>query len=214
MTKVCNYCERDLPLEFFGSRKESPDGKAYQCKDCRKERLRLEKLGITYKTVKQKRWEADIIRGFRVCEKCSVEKDIEEYMIVQRGKQTTRGTCKSCHAEEQRANRLKQKVTKPEFNAIRQTLNGARKRAKKDGYPFSIVIEDLMPFPTHCPILDVELTYGQNNRYSGASLDKIIPELGYVKGNVKIISNKANNMKGDLTVDVMKKMIQYIQINL
>jgi len=210
-TKICNYCERDLPLEFFGSRKESPDGKAYQCKDCRRERTRLNKLGITFQTVKQKKWDADIVRGFRVCEKCSVEKSIDEYIITSRGKATTRGTCKSCHAEEQRDNRLKNKVEDHEYHAIRESLNGARKRAKNGGYDFDITIEDLMPFPTHCEISGVQLTYGQGDKKNGASLDKIIPSKGYTKGNVRIISSKVNMAKSDLTLAQLKKLITYIE---
>ncbi len=32
--KFCKKCERNLPLESFGKRTASPDGKMYECKEC------------------------------------------------------------------------------------------------------------------------------------------------------------------------------------
>ncbi len=56
--------------------------------------------------------------------------------------------------------------------------------------------------PTHCPYLGCELTYitGQGRLDTTASVDKIDPELGYVKGNVQVISDLANRMKNSATL--------------
>jgi hypothetical protein len=32
--KFCKKCERDLPIDSFGKRSASPDGKMYECKEC------------------------------------------------------------------------------------------------------------------------------------------------------------------------------------
>lgn len=55
--------------------------------------------------------------------------------------------------------------------------------------------------PTHCPILGLELDYTfegprQDNR---PSLDRINNELGYIVGNVQVISWRANRLKNDGT---------------
>jgi hypothetical protein len=43
------------------------------------------------------------------------------------------------------------------------------------------------------------------------SLDKIIPSLGYVKGNVAVISWKANVMKSNLSIDMLESILSYIK---
>jgi hypothetical protein len=42
-------------------------------------------------------------------------------------------------------------------------------------------------------------------------LDKIIPELGYVKGNVRIISTLANTMKSNATKDQLLTFAKNIE---
>jgi hypothetical protein len=41
------------------------------------------------------------------------------------------------------------------------------------------------------------------------TIDRIRPELGYVKGNCVIVSWKANWMKGDLSVEAAAKLFPY-----
>jgi hypothetical protein len=86
-------------------------------------------------------------------------------------------------------------------NKVHLILNGIKYRCKKDNIPFDITIEDLMPFPTHCKYLGWELTtiHGEGRVDTNMSIDKINPELGYVKGNVQIISDMANRMKNSAT---------------
>ena len=45
-------------------------------------------------------------------------------------------------------------------------------------------------------------------------MDKIIPSLGYVKGNVQIISNRANFMKNDATIENIQALLAYMQKNI
>jgi hypothetical protein len=73
------------------------------------------------------------------------------------------------------------------------------KRAEKDrGIPCNLDISDII-IPTHCPYLGFELTTirGAGQLDTNASIDKINPKLGYTKGNVEIISRKANRMKNN-----------------
>ncbi len=79
-------------------------------------------------------------------------------------------------------------------------LATAQKRAKKGGFPCTITIDDIL-LPTHCPLLGIQLTARStiNDKNAAYSLDKIIPELGYVPGNVTVMSFKANAMKQDAT---------------
>lgn len=50
--------------------------------------------------------------------------------------------------------------------------------------------------------------------FNSPSVDKIIPQLGYVKGNVQIISNRANIMKNDATLEDVKALLKYMEKNI
>ena len=82
-------------------------------------------------------------------------------------------------------------------NLIRVT----RKRAIENNIPFNITIEDIV-IPDLCPVLGIPIKRADKHQSNNSpSLDKFIPELGYVKGNVWIISAKANRLKSNLNKD-------------
>jgi hypothetical protein len=77
---------------------------------------------------------------------------------------------------------------------------------------FKLNIQDLPPIPTHCPIFPwVEFkvpvkringrAYANPRSYFNVSpsLDRIKPELGYVKGNIRWVSNRANSLRSNAT---------------
>lgn len=79
----------------------------------------------------------------------------------------------------------------------------AKARAKAKGVPFSITKEDIK-IPTHCPILGIELKLDNTAvQPDSPSLDKINPALGYVPGNVWVISHRANAMKQDADTETL-----------
>lgn len=83
----------------------------------------------------------------------------------------------------------------------KRLLWAAKRRSKTKDLPFNITEEDIY-IPTHCPYLGIELqthTPLGTSRDASMSLDRIIPELGYVQGNIEVISNLANTMKNSAT---------------
>jgi len=71
----------------------------------------------------------------------------------------------------------------------------AHYRAKTKGIPFDIEISDII-IPEVCPILKIPLKKTiDGDRHHSPSLDRIDNEKGYTKGNIQVISNKANSMK-------------------
>jgi hypothetical protein len=99
-------------------------------------------------------------------------------------------------------------------NNIERTIwKGAKHRAKKQGVPFNIEICDI-DIPEYCPILGLKLAQSEG-KTSGCSpsLDKIVPSKGYVKGNIQIISWKANSLKKDATLEELEKISDYIRKN-
>lgn len=96
----------------------------------------------------------------------------------------------------QRRNRHKEKYPRQSWAAYAK--RDAKKRAEKKGVPFNLTreyIESILP--THCPVFNTPFQYGGNGKIKPESpaLDRIIPSLGYIEGNVHIISVKANNIK-------------------
>lgn len=79
---------------------------------------------------------------------------------------------------------------------VQELLRYAKYRSSKDS---DIEFEDLLPLPTHCPILGIELSYEGLNLINGVSIDQIYPGKGYVKGNVCLMSIRANRLKNDGT---------------
>lgn len=85
-------------------------------------------------------------------------------------------------------------------NRAKKLYGKTKERALKDGIPFDIELSDVV-IPTHCPYLGIELTHNLGKGFldSNSSIDKIIPELGYIKGNIQVISRLANQMKNSAT---------------
>lgn len=84
---------------------------------------------------------------------------------------------------------------------ISKYLNQARLRAKEKDIPCNLDLEYLLSIATDtCPVFGTPFVWG---RYKGEktkfspSLDRVIPELGYVKGNAVFISSWANTIKQD-----------------
>ena len=72
----------------------------------------------------------------------------------------------------------------------------ARYRAKKKGIEFDLEVSDIV-IPKLCPVLKIPLEKSKTNspRGSSPSLDRIDNAKGYVKGNIQVMSHKANTMK-------------------
>ena len=76
----------------------------------------------------------------------------------------------------------------------------ARSRARVFEREFNITVEDI-PIPVRCPVLGIPLVVrlgeGKGPKYDSPSVDRIDSNLGYVKGNVRVISWRANTLKSN-----------------
>jgi hypothetical protein len=90
-------------------------------------------------------------------------------------------------------------------------LNNTRLRAKKKGLPFDLTLEDVL-IPEFCPVFGIPLIMraGKFNDNS-PSLDRIIPEKGYVKGNVIIMSYRANRIKCHASLAELKAIVAFME---
>jgi hypothetical protein len=93
----------------------------------------------------------------------------------------------------------------------------ARLRAKEKNLPFDIDHHFLRSLVvSHCPVFGTPLEWsalrGKGNKAvpSSPSLDRIDPTKGYVKGNVWIISYKANVIKNNATHEELKLVTEAV----
>ena len=87
-------------------------------------------------------------------------------------------------------------------------LHRARGRSKKEGWFCDLTVEDIR-IPEYCPLLGIPLVVGAGrgkNGPSSPSLDRIEPSKGYVKGNVWVISDRANSIKRDALYEEFEMM--------
>lgn len=84
-----------------------------------------------------------------------------------------------------------------------------RGRAKKQCLPFTIKVTDIK-IPVLCPLLGEPLERGTRSVYT-ASVDQIVPGLGYTPANVWVISWRANQIKSNLTLEQWEKFVAVIR---
>lgn len=79
---------------------------------------------------------------------------------------------------------------------------------KKHGIPFDLTVDDF-EIPEYCPLLGIKLVRNIGSaKDDSPELDRIVPSKGYVKGNVWIISRKANRIKYTASIDEIKLLIK------
>lgn len=90
-------------------------------------------------------------------------------------------------------------------------LYSARSRAKSLSLPCTISIDDIV-VPDRCPILGTPIEKGRHRVFDGSpSLDRLIPELGYVPGNIAVISYRANALKGNASPEELLALANWVR---
>lgn len=166
------------------------------------------------------------------CEKCSTEKPIKSFRRNKDGTLRGKNICHGCRRgherEKQRLWMQQYRIDYREYtnklakeshsksrraNPERFLLYSVQQRAKQKSIPCTLTLEDIV-IPKYCPVLGIELRVnydGGQATDNSPSVDRIKPELGYVKGNVAIISKRANTIKSFGTVEEHQKIIDYME---
>ena len=101
-------------------------------------------------------------------------------------------------------------------NTLSHQFRQRRNQSLNKGIPFTIELSEIEQ-PEFCPILGIKLNYAWGGKAghlrdpAKATIDKVVPELGYVSGNVFIISWRANKLKSDMTFEELEKIMNYIK---
>ena len=180
---------------------------------CAKLKKRIYKLPKTNEARMMPDLFGDVVEHAQCCScKQWLPLNVEYFHIRKRNKLGYRGICRECN-QKYINNRRSKGDTKIWFT---ERSSGAKQRIRAKNLAFTISYEDL-DYPTHCAITGLELTYsiarGGTSRMRNihaASLDRIDSSLGYVPGNVRIISWVANWMKNYLDEDDFLDIVEKI----
>lgn len=89
----------------------------------------------------------------------------------------------------------------------------AKQRAKRLGREFTLEVSDIR-IPELCPVLGVPLVVhrGKSGAFPDSpALDRKDNTLGYTPDNVWVISQRANQMKGDASLAELKLFAEWIE---
>ena len=88
-------------------------------------------------------------------------------------------------------------------------LTRCKSRSTENKLEFNLTEEDII-IPNACPVLHVPF---DNTHDYAPSVDRIDPSKGYIKGNIQIMSNKANRMKSNATQEELKLFAEWVNIS-
>lgn len=94
-------------------------------------------------------------------------------------------------------------------NPIKKMLTSARNRARQRGLDFDLTFDDL-EWTGICPVFGIPLVPGKGrSNFASPSLDRIDNSKGYVKGNVIIVSLRANTIKNSATPEELTTVAKF-----
>ena len=146
------------------------------------------------------------------CHRCREYKSIDNFTakgseIPIRGYRRT--TCKNCTNEIRKQSSLKWPDTESLIRCLNSRLLGAKDRARKQNIKFDLTLDFLLELwkkqNGKCALSGLPMTYiSLKGRIpTNVSLDKIDRNLGYIKDNVQLVCMACNQMKSDLSEDLL-----------
>lgn len=152
-----------------------------------------------------KRWEdhgKDWPEGYRQCVKCGELKKFEEFHKHAKCKHGVNTVCKEC----------RKPLSKDKYSKLTteyKLWHGAKTRAKEKELDFSIDIEDII-IQDKCPVFNIEYS---DKGWSAPSLDRTDSSKGYIKGNIVVMSKRANALKSNASINELEMVLDYMKGN-
>jgi hypothetical protein len=144
------------------------------------------------------------------CKACLIK--VKKAQTIKRAKARAEGKCITCAINPaERGPRCFKCIAKHNLPLKTKIFRSARSRAKKANLEFNITEDDII-IPEFCPILGLKLCENVIcAKPNSFSLDRIDSRKGYIKGNIHIISHRANAIKNDATIEELEKIVLYLK---
>ena len=218
LTKICSRCGLRKPKRCFYSSVWS-DGFTAACKECL-----TKENGARTKYRRRGFLETGVMRpAVKKCSKCKLIKSGLDFHISRHHPDGLRPDCVQCVNESKRSiqaraaerrRRAACLIRDPIRYKVMIMVISARKRAKQKGLPFDINNDYILNIaPLLCPVLKMSLDYNASKLTSNSpTLDRFYPELGYIKGNVFVISHKANTIKQNASYEDLQNVANWVRV--
>jgi hypothetical protein len=145
---------------------------------------------------------------YKICEECNQSLNLNKFSLIEKWNPNsdTKNTCKKCSAKLNEKNRRDRDW---KVDAARLLYSNIKSRCKRLGREFSIEMEDII-IPEKCPVFGFELKREDRQTWMCApSVDRIDSSKGYIKGNVTVVSRRANIIKRDATLEELEQLFNY-----
>jgi len=146
--------------------------------------------------------------------RCATCGEHKEYEFFQRNSQQKDGYSCYCKTCTKIADKIKYDQNKENHERLLQRmLNASKTRARRKNLEHTITLKDLQylyPDDNKCPVFGFELEWG-HPKCSSPSLDRIDSSKGYTYDNCQIISNKANMLKNDASLEELQLLVNYLK---
>lgn len=186
--RVCPRCNKDEnSTRFYNNR-----GKfCATCQNNNRQARRVQKL-------LDRELSGVLVPDEIICKSCNQQKSSLDFHVENLSR------CKLCKAVDDRDRKVQ--------NFARTLISGAVRRTKEDlSLPPCTLTEDDVRIPETDPVLGIPLFIGvdRHNQGMSPSIDRLIPEEGYVPSNCRIISHRANQIKNNAEPWELLKVCAY-----
>jgi hypothetical protein len=97
-------------------------------------------------------------------------------------------------------------------NPVKVVLQRIKYTSKKRGILFTITESDLAAvWSDTCPVYGVPISIRTKRTNNSLSVDRIDSKLGYVPGNICIMSWRANRLKFDASLEELEQLVRYLR---
>jgi hypothetical protein len=218
--KTCKHCKEIKLLNCFVKTSLTKDGTTSTCKLCNSKRRLNKKYKVTItekkcfickeiKFSEEFPKNSGLLGGLHsYCKLCSNIKNkkseaYKKYGAIRKEKIHTDPIFRAKINKQKKESRLK--------NISSVLLKSCKNRALKKGLEFNLTLEDII-IPSMCPILLKPIIQGNKENYKfSPSVDRIDNTKGYIKGNIQIISMKANTIKNCATIEELMLFANWVR---
>jgi len=145
---------------------------------------------------------------YKVCEECNQSLNLNKFSLIEKWNinSGTKDFCKKCSKTIQQTEKLNRDW---KVDAAKLLYKNIKSRCKRIGREFSIELDDII-IPKKCPVFGFDLKREDRETWMCApSVDRIDSSKGYIKGNVTVVSRRANILKRDATVEELEQLFNY-----